>query len=352
VRPREGLAGVSDPGETAFTSGDLFFSGQVRSLDWLTTGTCEIDLGGTASDADPLDREELWSYAQALSEAFDHVERREHEVRLDASLEACHTGPLDLSFRGGPTDEASGELLRLPLQRLCWTICHQRVLGFEVQRGPGLGTGLLARKLELTAEPVAADRRPADREGPPEATRSGGRAGGQAQHRGPHRGSTRLSAPRHRRPLTTTLFSGTCNSLMMAEEPPKPQRSDEEVKTAVANGETIESVEEMSPGYLESLKRLMLVQADTELMSVLCYQPVANTAPTLDTRISASAIVQDEAGHANIMYRLLEDLGEDKHELVYEREPREYKNMHFFDYRLHNWAELAVANALFDRAGA
>ncbi|PSG96293.1 hypothetical protein BRD56_11415 [Thermoplasmatales archaeon SW_10_69_26] len=102
----------------------------MRSLDWLTMGTCEIDLGGTASDADPLDRE-------------------------------------------GPTYEDSGELVRLPLQRFCWTICHQRVLGFEVQRGPGLGTGLLARRLELTAEPVAADRRPADREGPPEATRSG-----------------------------------------------------------------------------------------------------------------------------------------------------------------------------------
>lgn len=138
----------------------------------------------------------------------------------------------------------------------------------------------------------------------------------------------------------------------MADEIPEPQRTDEDVKQAVARGETIESIEEMSPGYLKALKRLMLVQADTELMSVLCYQPVANTAPTLDMRISASAVVQDEAGHANIMYRLLEDLGEDKDHLVYGRDKHEYKNMHFFDYRLHNWAELAVANALFDRAGA
>ncbi len=138
----------------------------------------------------------------------------------------------------------------------------------------------------------------------------------------------------------------------MAQELAQPQRTDEEVKEAVASGETIERIEEMSPGYLKALKRLMLVQADTELMSVLCYQPVANTAPTLDMRVSASAIVQDEAGHANIMFRLLEDLGEDKEHLVYGRERTEYKNMHFFDYRLHNWAELAVANALFDRAGA
>ena len=138
----------------------------------------------------------------------------------------------------------------------------------------------------------------------------------------------------------------------MAAALPEPQRTDEEVKERIARGERIERIDEMSPGYLRALKRLMLVQADTELMSVLCYQPVANTAPTLDARISASAIVQDEAGHANIMFRLLEDLGEDKHHLVYGRDRHEYKNMHFFDYRLHNWAELAVANALFDRAGA
>lgn len=138
----------------------------------------------------------------------------------------------------------------------------------------------------------------------------------------------------------------------MAESTPEPQFSDAEVKARIARGEKIERIEEMSPGYLRALKRLMLVQADTELLSVFCYQPVANTAPTLDMRISASAVVQDEAGHANIMFRLLEDLGEDKSHLVYGRERHEYKNMHFFDYRLHNWAELAVANALFDRAGA
>ncbi|MDX1611413.1 MAG: Phenylacetic acid catabolic protein [Candidatus Thermoplasmatota archaeon] len=138
----------------------------------------------------------------------------------------------------------------------------------------------------------------------------------------------------------------------MVQELAEPQRTDDEVKQAIAAGESLERIEEMSPGYLKALKRLMLVQADTELMSVLCYQPVANTAPTLDTRISASAIVQDEAGHANIMFRLLEDLGEDKEHLVYGRERHEYKNMHFFDYRLNNWYELVVANALFDRAGA
>lgn len=161
MAPRADLADVEEPVEIAATWGDLFFSGQVRELDWLTTRTCTVDLAGSASDAEPLGHRGLCEYSQALHRAFEEVawrvgriEQREHEVRLDASLEALHTGPLDLSLRGGGTFEATGRLLRLPLQRLCWTIAHKRVLGFEVERGPGLGMDLIARELEL-ADPVA-----------------------------------------------------------------------------------------------------------------------------------------------------------------------------------------------------
>lgn len=169
MRSRAGLASLEDPVEIAATWGDLFFSGRVDELDWLTMRTVTADLSGSASDADPLDRAGVCAFSHALHRAFEDVawrvgriEQREHEVRLDASLEACHTGPLDLSFRGGPTYEATGRLVRLPLQRFCWTIAHKRVHTFEVKRGPGLGMDLLARELELTRSPVEADKQPAD----------------------------------------------------------------------------------------------------------------------------------------------------------------------------------------------
>lgn len=156
MRPREALAGIEDPVEIAATWGDLFFAGEVEGLDWLTMRTCTVDLSGTASDAEPLDREGMCAYSQALDQAFDdiawrvgRVEQREHEVRLDASLEARHTGPLDLSSLGGAVYPASGRRLRLPWQRFCWTILHERVFGFEIEQGPGLGLGFLARELEL-----------------------------------------------------------------------------------------------------------------------------------------------------------------------------------------------------------
>jgi ring-1,2-phenylacetyl-CoA epoxidase subunit PaaA len=56
-------------------------------------------------------------------------------------------------------------------------------------------------------------------------------------------------------------------------------------------------------------------------------------------------------GHANIAYRLLEDLGFDKEALIYDRPAREFKYPYAFDVPLDSWVELVCANALYDRAG-
>lgn len=116
-------------------------------------------------------------------------------------------------------------------------------------------------------------------------------------------------------------------------------------------GRIVESEDEMTPGYRKSLLNILLVQADTELMSAPAYYSAAKDAPTLASRMAVSAIIQDELGHANIAYRLMEDLGESKRKLVYERQPNEFKNPYGFDQPLENWAEMAVANGFFDRAG-
>ena len=83
----------------------------------------------------------------------------------------------------------------------------------------------------------------------------------------------------------------------------------------------IESVEHMSPTYLEGIKRILTVSADTELISAPAYFHAARYAPNLNTFGSAIAIIQDELGHAHIAYRLLRDLGVDTEELIYRRDP-------------------------------
>ena len=127
--------------------------------------------------------------------------------------------------------------------------------------------------------------------------------------------------------------------------------TEQELKDRVQNGYILESPEETTEGYRKARIVQLTVQGDTELMSAPAYWGAAQDAPSTNTMVSALAIIQDEMAHANIAYRILEDLGVDKEWLVYGREPHEFKHPYGFDQPLESWAELVVANGFFDRAG-
>ena len=127
--------------------------------------------------------------------------------------------------------------------------------------------------------------------------------------------------------------------------------TDEELQRKVQEGFIVESEEDMTETYKRALITQLTVQGDTELISAPAYFMAARDAPSTNTMVSATAIIQDELGHANIAYRLLEDLGVDRHWLLYEREPAHFKHPYGFDQPLVDWAALVSANALYDRAG-
>jgi ring-1,2-phenylacetyl-CoA epoxidase subunit PaaA len=127
--------------------------------------------------------------------------------------------------------------------------------------------------------------------------------------------------------------------------------TDDAVLERISEQRLIESVDHMSPTYLEGMKRILTVSADTELISAPAYLHAARHAPNINTFGSAIAIIQDELGHAHIAYRLLRDLGVDTEELVYRRDPIKWKYPYAFDVPLDSWYELIVANAFYDRAG-
>ncbi|WP_135535965.1 MULTISPECIES: Phenylacetic acid catabolic protein [Halostella] len=127
--------------------------------------------------------------------------------------------------------------------------------------------------------------------------------------------------------------------------------TEKQLKEQVQNGKMIESEEEMTEGYKEALKQILLVSGDTELMSAPAYYDQSLNAPSLDARTSCVSVIQDELGHGHIAYRLLEDLGEDREELIYGREPYEFRNTYGFDQHIENFAELVTAHGIFDRAG-
>src|SRR5579864_3934880 len=127
--------------------------------------------------------------------------------------------------------------------------------------------------------------------------------------------------------------------------------TDADVLARIREGKLVETVDQMSPAYLEGMIRILTVSADTELISAPAYYNAGQHAPSLNAFGSATAIIQDELGHAHIAYRLMRDLGVDTERLIYEREPRKFKYPYAFDIPLDSWVELVVANAFYDRAG-
>ncbi|MGH2914768.1 MAG: Phenylacetic acid catabolic protein [Solirubrobacteraceae bacterium] len=127
--------------------------------------------------------------------------------------------------------------------------------------------------------------------------------------------------------------------------------TEEQVKAHLAAGKLVEGVAHMSPKYLDGIRRILIVSADTEFVSAPSYLRAAQHAPALNNFGSAMSIIQDELAHAHIGYRLLGDLGVDMDRLIYERPAAEFKYPYAFDVPLDSWVELVCANALYDQAG-
>ena len=119
----------------------------------------------------------------------------------------------------------------------------------------------------------------------------------------------------------------------------------------IHSGFIVEGLDDMNEEYLKALKQTLLIVGDTELLSAPPLLSVYNDAPNLNYKITALAVIQDEIGHAHIAYRLLQNLGDDVDDLLYNRPANRWKNPYAFDFELENWYEFGVFNGLFDRAG-
>ena len=131
----------------------------------------------------------------------------------------------------------------------------------------------------------------------------------------------------------------------------RPLQSEEAVLERLRKQQLVESLDHMSPIYLEGIKRILTVSADTELISAPAYYNAAVHAPNLNSFGSAISIIQDELAHAHIAFRLLRDLGVDTDQMIFERESKKFKYPYAFDVPLESWVEMIVANAFYDRAG-
>src|SRR5688500_15655659 len=77
----------------------------------------------------------------------------------------------------------------------------------------------------------------------------------------------------------------------------------------VHSGKKVEARDWMPDEYRTSVLRFVEMHANSELMGVLPEREWIMRAPTLKRKLALTAKVQDEVGHAQLLYRVAEDLG-------------------------------------------
>lgn len=119
----------------------------------------------------------------------------------------------------------------------------------------------------------------------------------------------------------------------------------------VRSGRKIESLNEMTDRYRDVLVQTMLIAADLEMTPISYNYGALSNAPTLDAKIALASSIQDELGHAQITYRLLEDFGYDTQALLFERPPEQFRTFYMTQHPINDYISAVVMMMLGDRAG-
>jgi ring-1,2-phenylacetyl-CoA epoxidase subunit PaaA len=118
----------------------------------------------------------------------------------------------------------------------------------------------------------------------------------------------------------------------------------------VQSGGKVEVTDWMPDEYRNSLLRFIEMHANSELMGVLPERDWIMRAPTLQRKLALTAKIQDEAGHAELLYRLVEDLGKPRAACLDDLVAGKGKFHNTFHYTTKSWADVGIIAWLVDAA--
>jgi ring-1,2-phenylacetyl-CoA epoxidase subunit PaaA len=124
----------------------------------------------------------------------------------------------------------------------------------------------------------------------------------------------------------------------------------EEFTRYVQKGGKVEAGDWMPEEYRMHVLKFVEMHANSELMGVLPEREWINKAPTLKRKLALTAKVQDEVGHAQLLYRVAEDLGKSREDMLADLLAGKTKFHNVFHYPTYNWGDAAIIAWLVDAA--
>ena len=132
---------------------------------------------------------------------------------------------------------------------------------------------------------------------------------------------------------------------------PRYQAGDAEAFYAhVGSGGKVEPDDWMPDDYRAAVLKFVEMHANSELMGVLPEREWILRAPTLRRKLALTSKVQDEVGHAQLLYRVAEDLGKSREQMLQDLLAGKTKFHNVFHYPTRSWADVGIIAWLVDAA--
>ncbi|MDG5820326.1 1,2-phenylacetyl-CoA epoxidase subunit PaaC [Natronococcus sp. A-GB7] len=115
---------------------------------------------------------------------------------------------------------------------------------------------------------------------------------------------------------------------------------------------SLESPTELDARERDALETLLKRLADDEFVLAERYTEWQVQAPSLESDLALANNAQDELGHARLWYDVLEDLGFEEQELIYERDPADFRHTTLVErsFEEGDWADAVLRSYLYDAA--
>jgi ring-1,2-phenylacetyl-CoA epoxidase subunit PaaA len=137
------------------------------------------------------------------------------------------------------------------------------------------------------------------------------------------------------------------HSLVVDEDPEKLA----EFEARIERGEKIEPRDWMPKEYRKQLIRMIEQHAHSEIIGALPEGTWITRAPGFKRKMALMAKVQDEVGHAQLLYSAAETLGKSREAMIQDLLSGKSKYSNVFNYPAETWADTAIIAWLID-AGA
>ncbi len=123
-----------------------------------------------------------------------------------------------------------------------------------------------------------------------------------------------------------------------------------EFQATIDAGEFIEPDDWMPQAYRTGMLKMAEHHANSEIVGALPEGEWITRAPSLKRKLALTAKVQDEVGHGQMLYRVSQDLGKTRDQMLRDLITGKTKYHNVFNYPAPTWGDIAMIQWLIDGA--